>query len=297
MEISIEGTRFAVFLLTLGGAFFIGLNHVLIRKALDYGNRTQAVLFSLATSTVIFWVLFPIFGDVNLIFSPMAGLFIVAGLLGPGVGRTLNIISLKKVGVSRTAPIVGIAPLFAAFFAVLFLGETFSIITLISIVLIFIGVYVLAQQKGDQFWHILQWGKISLFTPLTAAFFGGTYMVLIKWILSEVPDAFVGAALSTTAAFSTLLLVTLVTKRAQNIEFSLHAIKFSVLGGFAMAMGFLLNFQALNLGSVSLVAPLLSTFPLFSVILSLIFLKEGVTRRILIGALIIVGGVIILNIQ
>lgn len=295
MDINIGSNQFIILFTALGGAFFIGLNHVLIRKALDSGTRTQAVLISLATSTVIFWALLPIFGRMHLLLDPKAGLFIIAGLLGPGLGRTLNIISLKKIGVARTAPIVGIAPLFAAVLAIVFLGERLSIFTVASIVLIFIGIYVLTQRNGGRFWHFDAREKRNLFTPLSAAFFGGSYLVFIKWILSGVPDPFVGAAITTTAAFFALFVFAVVTKRIQNIRSSSHAIKFSVLGGLAMAAGFLLNFKALEMGSVSLVAPLLSTFPLFSVLLSFILLRESITKHVLIGAVIIVGGVIIIN--
>lgn len=264
---------------------------------MDSGTRTQAVLLSLATSAFVFWVLFPLFGQLHWLLIPKAGLFIVAGLLRPGIGRTLNIISLKKVGVARTAPIVGIAPLFAALLAIVFLGEGFSIVTLISIVFIFIGIFVLTQSKKDRFWHFVSGEKRSLFTPLVAAIFGGSYLVFIKWILDEVPDSFVGAALSTTAAFFALFVFAFATKRIRNIKASPYAIKFFVLGGISMAIGFLLNFNALKMGSVSLVAPLLSTFPLFSVLLSFVLLKERITRQILISAFIIVWGVIIISFQ
>jgi drug/metabolite transporter (DMT)-like permease len=294
---NIENSQFIILVVSLGAAFFIGLNHVLIRRALDEGSRTQAVLFSLGTSTILFWVLLPIFGQLNYLLDPKAGLFVVAGLLGPGIGRTLNIMSLKRVGVARTAPIIGIAPLFAAVLAILFLGEEFLIVTLVSIFLIFLGIYMLEHKKENRFWQLGTGDKKNLFTPLTAAFFGGSYLVFIKWILSEIPDVFVGAALSTTGALFALFAFGFVSGHLRKIKSSRRAFEFSVLGGLSMAFGFLLNFYALNLGSVSLVAPVLSTFPLFSVLLSLIFLKEGITSQILIGALIIVGGIVILNIQ
>jgi uncharacterized membrane protein len=61
----------------------------------------------------------------------------------------------------------------------------------------------------------------------------------------------------------------------------------------------LLNFVALNRGEVSAMVPLLNTTPLFTVLLSSIFLREmeNVTGRIVAGAVLMVIGVVIITLR
>ncbi|HLE80502.1 MAG TPA: EamA family transporter, partial [Dehalococcoidia bacterium] len=68
------------------------------------------------------------------------------------------------------------------------------------------------------------------------------------------------------------------------------------LSGFASGVGMTLNLWALEVGTVVIVAPLIATTPLFTVILSALYLRsyEKVTMKIALGAAAIcLGGVIL----
>ena len=139
----------AVLLLALGSAFFIGLNNVLTRKALDFTSRGQAILVSLGVATTIFLVLNAVLGKIPLWFVPGALLFFLGGLFGPGIGRTFNVISAKRIGVSRTIPVVGTAPFFATILAILFLGEEYSFYIFLGMAFIVFGIFVLSRGKKE----------------------------------------------------------------------------------------------------------------------------------------------------
>ena len=66
---------------------------------------------------------------------------------------------------------------------------------------------------------------------------------------------------------------------------------------FVSAVSQLLVFVSLNLGEVSVMIPLLNTTPLFSLIFSVIFLRdlEKVTVPIVLGALSLLGGAILIT--
>jgi DME family drug/metabolite transporter len=57
------------------------------------------------------------------------------------------------------------------------------------------------------------------------------------------------------------------------------------------------NFIALSRADVSVIIPLLNTTPLFTVLFSLLFLRrmETITPRIILGAVIMVAGVVIIT--
>ena len=66
-----------------------------------------------------------------------------------------------------------------------------------------------------------------------------------------------------------------------------------IAAGFAENTGVFLNVMALSVGSVSVVAPLLGTAPIFVLVLSFVFMRglETLTPRVIVGTVLIVLGV------
>jgi drug/metabolite transporter (DMT)-like permease len=274
--------------LALTSAFFIGLSNVLIQKGLDRGSRTQAIVFSLLVSVAIFWVLVFLFGDMRLLLTFAMLWFLLAGFLGPGIGRALNIISLQRIGVARTIPITGIAPFFATVGAVGILGERFSLLVFLGMASIIFGIFVLSRERIEK----KAFKKRDILLPLGSAFFGGLSMAITKRGFQELSDPLGTAALAGTMALLVALSYVLWSKRGSELRASSFSdIKFSLLAGVALSAALLLNFSALKFGEVSIVAPLLSTFPLFGVLLSYVFLKEKITPKMWLGIVFILAGV------
>lgn len=281
-----------IFILALSSAFFVGLSNVLIRKALDSTTRTQAIIFSLLTSVFVFWVLAFVFVDISTFLAPGIMLFALAGLLGTGFGRVLNITSLARIGVARTIPITGTAPFFATVAAILILGESYTLYIFLGTVFILAGIYVVSRRNPN--------GKVfekkDLLLPLGSAFFGGLSMVVSKKALGLMDDPIAGATLSGTTALIVILMYMAATGRLQNLRPTKAVAIFPVFAGLAMTAAFLLNLNALQIGDVSVVAPVFSTFPLFGIFLSHFILKERITRHMWIGALIIILGVAVIQV-
>lgn len=66
---------------------------------------------------------------------------------------------------------------------------------------------------------------------------------------------------------------------------------------FVSALAQVLNFVALSRGEVSVLVPLFNTTPLFTVLFSSLFLREveTVTTKIVLGAILMVAGVVIIT--
>lgn len=69
---------------------------------------------------------------------------------------------------------------------------------------------------------------------------------------------------------------------------------FLILSGCATGLSWLFYFKALQAGKVSQVAPLDKLSVALTIVLSVIFLKESVTFKDAIGALLIIGGTFVL---
>ena len=69
---------------------------------------------------------------------------------------------------------------------------------------------------------------------------------------------------------------------------------FLILSGCATGLSWLFYFRALQIGKVSQVAPVDKLSVALAIILSVIFLKESVSVKDVIGALLIIGGTFVL---
>lgn len=76
-----------------------------------------------------------------------------------------------------------------------------------------------------------------------------------------------------------------------------HTWIFLLLSGVATGLSWLFYFKALQVGDVSRVAPIDKLSVVITICLSFLFLKEPVSLRVIIGALLITGGSIVMLIK
>ena len=272
----------------LTSAFFIGLSNVLIRKGLDRGSRIQAIVFSLLSSVAIFWTLVFLFGNIALLVTFAIAWFLLAGLLGPGIGRALSITSLERIGLARTIPIVGIAPFFAVIVAIGILGESFSFLIFLGMAVIIFGIFLLSKDNIEK----KLFKKRDIFLPLGSALFGGFSIAITKRGLQDLTDPLIAETLVGTMALLVVLSYAIWSGKILELRTSsFSSIKFPLLAGASLSTAFLLNFNALSYGEISIVAPIMSTFPLFGVLLSFVFLKEKITEGMWLGIIFILAGI------
>ena len=80
-------------------------------------------------------------------------------------------------------------------------------------------------------------------------------------------------------------------------DISRHAWLFLILSGIATGLSWLFYFKALQSGDASRVAPIDKLSVVITICLSFLFLKEPVSLKVIIGALLITGGSVIMLIK
>ena len=68
-------------------------------------------------------------------------------------------------------------------------------------------------------------------------------------------------------------------------------------GQIVVTTGALSMYSALNCGRVVVVSPIIATFPVFTLVISLLFRQERFRLRILTGMMLVMGGIIWICIQ
>jgi drug/metabolite transporter (DMT)-like permease len=132
-------------LIALSAAFCWGASAILVRTGLRYISSTATgTLISLVVGMVFSWTLVLILqpGEVLDVSLETVLLFALVGILNFPMGRFFNYMSMSRLGVARSTPILASSPFFAMMIAVVFTGESIGPVTIIGAALILSGLYV-----------------------------------------------------------------------------------------------------------------------------------------------------------
>jgi drug/metabolite transporter, DME family len=281
----------AVLILALAGALATAAAAVLIRQGLRGGNAYGGYWVNLAVGTVGLWVAVLVRGPLEPLQARGIAFFVLAGLVGTVAGRLLRFISIEKVGASVTAALNNLYPFISSGLAILLLGERVTMAIVAGTVVIVLGTLLLSTSGR----HVGFRPRDLVFPILSATCFG-VVTVLRKLGLgsmSPVP----GFAVNVTTALIAFTAFLAVSGNRDAMALTGRSLAYFVAAGVAENAGVFLALLALNLGTVSVVAPLAGTAPIFVLLMSFFFLRgvERLTARVVLGTLFIVLGVYLIT--
>ena len=135
-------------LLALGAAIGFGATGVTARLSVEHMRPTTGTLLSLVVgAAVVFLIAAIVCGVGEFKLEPVAYVWLcAAGISSFVVGRLLNFVAVSRIGVSRSAPLVGTSPVFAATAAVLLAGESINALIIVGTLAIIGGLAVVVRQ-------------------------------------------------------------------------------------------------------------------------------------------------------
>jgi len=266
---------------------------ILVRLGARKSSIFAAMFISFLVSASCNWTYLFVTTPLDLFRSPAMLYFLISGCLQPLCARALFYEGLTRIGVARAGPLRGAEPLFAAAVAVAFLHERPSVAVYSGTILIVASVWIISgRQSGETKGRLLD----SLF-PLGAALVSAVSQSLRKQGLNLLPNPFVAAVTVTSTSLVLLSVFLWSTNRIRVLRMERGSF-FYFLGAAGIAtIAQILNFVALGRGQVSAIIPLLNTTPLFILFFSKLFLRgvEKVTSRIVLGAILMVSGVVLIT--
>ena len=132
---------------------------------------------------------------------------------------------------------------------------------------------------------------------LLSALFAALTAVFAKVGVKEINSDLATAIRTSVILFITWGIVFAGNHTAEVKGISGHTWIFLILSGAATGLSWLFYFKALQVGDVSRVAPIDKLSVVITICLSFLFLKEPVSLRVIIGALLIMGGSIVMLIK
>ncbi len=275
----------------LQASLAFAISSVLIRRGLATSNAITGSFISISLSAATSWILVSFFIPLSSFLTHAVWYFVVGGIFAPGAARILVYMGIDRIGVSRSVPVVNAAPMIASILAVFFLGETWTFQNFIGTSLVILGVVIISRTQTEQ----KRWDKRDLIYPLMAAMAFAIASNLRKFGLLVENIPLMASAANGTSALLFAALVLQVQGGRRVFKLSGSSFCWFFAAGLASTAGMLANFYALSFGRLVIVEPLVSTNPVFTVLLAAIFLRdvEAVTLRVVAGALFTVAGTVL----
>lgn len=265
------------------------------KAALVHLDDLTGTFVSVATMALTFWLVSFPYLKWEFWSSSAVLYFVIAGLFFPALGQRFQISAVKQVGPALTAAFGSFLPFFAAFPAILFLGETLSLQQVIGMTILIAGLLLAAIARGVN-WR--QRAFYVLLVPLGAALARAISQPFAKAgynLLAE--PLFATVVMTTVSTVVVGMMVSVLGSPRLVYPFGRGHLLFA-LNGLLIGFGIIAMQLSLNTSTVSLTASLVSTTPIWTLVLGIFVFKNErlhawhgiVAALVCAGALLIVTG-------
>lgn len=227
--------------------------------------------------------------------------FTAAGTVGSICGLLLFYTSIERVGASRATPIVALNALIATVLAILFLGESLTVMHGIGVVLVISGIIVIARETSERHQENLPRRElvIGLSYPFGAAFAFGLEPIFANFGFAAGTPPLVGIAIKTTIAWLGFsLFLWWRGNPPTRLSIPGDSMRWIVFAGFGYIIFLITYYFGLEIAPVNVVSPIIITNVLFVVALSAVVMPrrlELVTPKLAVMSTIVVVGAIMVT--
>jgi drug/metabolite transporter, DME family len=263
------------------------------RLGFRYSTPTTVTLVSILVQNVALWTAVFVLTGIPPVSWVSVGLFCIVGIFQLGV-RLLAYTGVLKIGASRSSALQSISPLVSTTIAVAVLNESVTMLILGGTLLVVAGI-VLVSWKAEQELPSFRWWHLLL--PVGAAILTGVNHPMRRYALnlSNEPlffSAFMGFV--SLIAFAGYMIV---SAQEPRLVWDRRALLPFLCTGIFETFSIFLIITALSIGPVVVIAPIASTYPVWSLIGAKLFLKdvEHIGLKTAVGILSVVAGTIAIH--
>jgi len=253
------------------------LTYMLTRWALVAG---LALGFALVSGTLSFPSLYAV------------GMAALAGFIDSALGGLFYLLAMQRAPAYQTTTLSSTAPVWGVASAILFLGEPLRWQVVVAAGLAVVGAFFLVGRRIQIREHVAG----SALAILTGILWGYAETVPSKLALSAgLPSASLLLVFAASGVATLLLLLPLLRPRIPRMVTPLGLRLTFLSGGGGAFLGWLLWLSALRVAPASVISPVRGSTLVFALVYSVIFLRERPGRRALVGAALVLGGVVLVS--
>jgi len=301
MQVALDSYAMGI-LFAVAATIFFGITNVIYKK-MSNDISVMDITFSRIWVSLPLSYLFAITsaGSYQIII-PVGSMFplAISMILGIVLGDTMYFLSQERIGVTRAFPIAMSYPLLVYLLTAYFLEEPVIPQRILGTIIVVVGVGLVAiASQRESLENSKRWSSLDRRIGLTLAFF-----TFISWALSDAVFQFglinVGAAEANffRMLFASIILVPffLISMRKGRALPNKHVVAFAALTGLVgMGLSLIAYSYAVKFVGATITAVIIASAPVFTVPLSAIFLGEDVNRRVTVGTLMTILGVILVT--
>ena len=222
-------------------------------------------------------------------------LFLILSGLSTGGSWLCYFKALQLGDVNKVVPIDKSSTILTMILAFIFLNEKITINMVIGMIGIAIGTYLMIQKK-EKAEKIVK-GKAWLIYALLSALFASLTSILGKVGIENV-ESNLGTAIRTIVVLVMAWIIVFATKKQRDIKkIDKRSLIFLILSGVATGASWLCYYKALQDGLASIVVPIDKLSILVTVLFAYIFLKEKLSKKSLLGLILIIVGTLLLLVK
>lgn len=270
----------------LVSAIFSGLTSVFAKSGINKEDSLLSTFIRTIVITLFLFIVVLLKNNLSDIYNLDTKTIIF--LILSGFSNTLLWICYFKAldlgNVSKVTPIDKTSIILTLILSSIFLNEKITIIKIISIILILTGT-LLTIKKSDEKVN----NKWIIYAVLTAIFTSTT--TILSKIGIERTNTNLITFLRTLVVLIILTIIIIIKKKYKNIKkLNKKNFIFIILSGISTSLSWLFYFSSLSIGEASIVFPIEKLSLVVSIISSRIFLKEELSKKQILGIIIIIIG-------
>lgn len=281
-------------LLAFLSAIFATLTSILAKIGIKDIDSNLATAIRTCVVLVMAWIVVAMVGSFGTVsdISMRTLLFLVLSGLATGGSWLCYFKAIQAGNVNKVAPIDKSSTVLTMVLAFILLGESFSVLSGIGLVLIFIGTMLMIEKKDVE--ESEGTGRTWLIFAILSAVFASLTAILGK-IGIEGVESNLGTAIRTTVVLVMAWLVVAIRKPAPDKrKVSRTNGIFLVLSGLATGASWLCFYAALQNGPASVIVPIDKLSILFTIIFATFVLGEKTTGKAWGGLALLVAGTLTL---
>ena len=280
-------------LYAFGSAFFAGITAILAKIGIKNTDSNLATAIRTIVILLFSWLMVFIVGSFNTIteLSSKTIIFLILSGIATGLSWLCYFKALQLGNVNKVTPIDKSSTILTMILAMIFLGESITILKVISIILIGVGTYLMIEKKNDtkqakdNKWLLYAFGS-AIFASLTS---------ILGKIGIEGVESNLGTAIRTIVVLVMAWIVVFVTKKQSEIKkIDKRSWKFLLLSGLTTGLSWLCYYKALQDGEASIVVPIDKLSIVITIVFSYIILKEKLNKKSMLGLIGIIVGTLLL---
>lgn len=267
-------------------------NSITARMGMRRSTPLTAACVVLFVRTVVFWSGVLLAGGIpHVEWLPLL-LFVGLGVLQTATS-VLQLTGIHRLGAARAEPLRNTYPLWSALIAIVFLREQAGLGILAGTVLVVGGIGLISWQPADSSLRYQWWEAVF---PLLAALFAGIAFPVRRVAFDVSNEPLYFAAVLAVVSFVSLSPYLGARLRTERLVFDRRALSRFLLSGLFESAASLLSLIAVSLGRVVVVSPIVASTPLWTLILTVVFLRgvEHINARTVTGTFAVMTGTILI---